>query len=59
MAEGTERHLGCFRIKEADMFDILSYILGKKSGTIVIESNDEYTVTDDGEGNVTIEKRED
>lgn len=37
------------------MFDIISFILGKKTGekTVVIESND-YTFSDDGDGNITI-----
>ena len=37
------------------MFDIVSYILGKKSGekTVILDSDD-YTFSDDGEGNVTI-----
>lgn len=39
------------------MFDIVSYILGKKSGekTVNIES-DSYKFSDDGEGNVTVEE---
>lgn len=39
------------------MFDIISYILGKKSGekTVDIESSD-YTFSDDGDGNITIEE---
>lgn len=40
------------------MFDILSYLLGKKkgekTGTVVIEGNDKYTITEDGAGTVTI-----
>ncbi len=38
------------------MFDIVSYILGKKAGgnTINLESDD-YTFTDDGDGNIEIE----
>ena len=37
------------------MFDIVSYILGKKSGekTVILDSDD-YTFSDDGEGNVTV-----
>ena len=40
------------------MFDIVSYILGKKAGenTINLESDD-YTFTDDGDGNIEIEER--
>ena len=39
------------------MFDIISYILGKKSceKTVVIESSD-YTFSDDGDGNITVEE---
>lgn len=39
------------------MFDIISYILGKKSGekTVNLESSD-YTFSDDGSGNITIEE---
>ena len=39
------------------MFDIVSYILGKKSGekTVILDSDD-YTFTDDGEGNIEIEE---
>ena len=39
------------------MFDIISYILGKKSGekTVYIESSD-YTFSDDGDGNITVEE---
>ena len=39
------------------MFDIVSYILGKKIGekTVVIESSD-YTFSDDGDGNIVIEE---
>ena len=40
------------------MFDIISYIIGKKkgekTGTVVIEGNDNYTITEDGAGTVTI-----
>ena len=37
------------------MFDIVSYILGKKSGekTVILDSDD-YTFSDDGEGNITV-----
>ena len=37
------------------MFDIVSYILGKKSGekTVILDSDD-YTFSDDGDGNVTV-----
>lgn len=37
------------------MFDIISYILGKKSGenSVNLES-DNYTFSDDGDGNVTV-----
>lgn len=37
------------------MFDIVSYILGKKSGekTVILDSED-YTFSDDGDGNVTV-----
>lgn len=37
------------------MVDIVSYILGKKSGekTVILDSDD-YTFSDDGEGNVTV-----
>ena len=37
------------------MFDILSFLLGKKQGekTINLDSDD-YTFTDDGEGNITV-----
>lgn len=40
------------------MFDIVSYILGKKAGAGVIELDDseEYTFTDDGDGNITVEE---
>lgn len=39
------------------MFDIISYILGKKAGekTVIIES-EEYTFSDDGDGNITVEE---
>lgn len=42
------------------MFDVVSYILGKKSGekgenTVNIESSD-YIFSDDGDGNITIEE---
>ena len=39
------------------MFDIVSYILGQKSGekNINLESDD-YTFSDDGDGNVIIEE---
>lgn len=39
------------------MFDILSFLLGKKQGekTINLESDD-YTFTDDGDGNIEIEE---
>ena len=39
------------------MFDIVSYILGKKSGekTVILDSDD-YTFSDDGKGNVTIKE---
>ena len=39
------------------MFDIVSYILGKKSRekTVNLDSED-YTFSDDGEGNVTVEE---
>lgn len=37
------------------MFDIVSYILGKKSGekTVILDS-DSCTFSDDGEGNITV-----
>jgi hypothetical protein len=37
------------------MFDIVSYILGKKSGekTVNLDSED-YTFSDDGDGNVIV-----
>ena len=37
------------------MFDIVSYVLGKKSGekTVILDSDD-YTFSDDGEGNITV-----
>ena len=39
------------------MFDILSYILGKKSGeNNVTVISDDYTFNDDGEGNITVEE---
>lgn len=39
------------------MFDIVSYILGKKSGekTVILDSDD-YTFSDDGDGNIEIEE---
>ncbi len=39
------------------MVDIVSYIIGKKTGekTVNIESDD-YTFADDGNGNVTIKE---
>lgn len=39
------------------MFDILSFLLGKKQGekTINLESDD-YAFTDDGDGNIEIEE---
>lgn len=39
------------------MFDIVSYILGKKSGekTVILDSDD-YTFSEDGNGNVTIKE---
>lgn len=39
------------------MFDIVSYILGKKSGekTVILDSDD-YTFSDDGSGNVEIKE---
>ena len=42
------------------MVDIVSYILGKKSGekTVNIESDD-YTVSEDGNGNITIKEADD
>lgn len=42
------------------MFDIVSYILGKKSGekTVILDSED-YTFSDDGSGNVKIEEADD
>ena len=38
------------------MFDIISFILGKKlsTGNIVVMDGESYTFTDDGEGNITI-----
>lgn len=39
------------------MFDILSYIIGKKSGeNNVAVISDDYTFHDDGEGNITVEE---
>lgn len=37
------------------MFDAVSYVMGaeKGKGTVVLEG-DNYTFTDDGEGNITI-----
>lgn len=43
------------------MFDIVSYILGKKmsSGDVtVIDENFDYTFADDGNGNITITEGE-
>ena len=42
------------------MFDIISYILGKKAGekTVTIDS-EEYTFTEDGQGNIVIEEVKD
>ncbi len=42
------------------MFDILSFILGKKQGekSVSIESDD-YAFSDDGNGNVVIEEVDD
>ena len=42
---------------ENGMFDIISYILGKKAGenTVNLDS-DSYIYTDDGEGNITVEE---
>jgi hypothetical protein len=39
------------------MFDIVSYILGKKSGekTVNLDSED-YTFSDDGDGNIEIKE---
>jgi len=39
------------------MFDIISYILGKKSGekNIILDSDD-YTFSDDGDGNIEIKE---
>ena len=39
------------------MFDIVSYILGKKLGekTVNLDS-EEYTFSDDGDGNIIIEE---
>lgn len=39
------------------MFDIISYILGKKSGekTVILDSDD-YTFSDDGSDNVEIKE---
>ena len=42
------------------MFDIVSYILGKKQGnTTVIVQSDRYVYTDDGEGNITVTEVDD
>ena len=38
------------------MFDIVSYILGKKSGEKTVVISSDYTYTDDGEGNITVEE---
>ena len=42
------------------MFDIVSYILGKKSGekTVTLDS-DNYTFSEDGNGNITIKEADD
>jgi hypothetical protein len=42
------------------MVDIVSYILGKKSGekTVNIESDD-YTFSENGNGNITIKEADD
>ena len=42
------------------MFDILSFLLGKKQGenTINLESDD-YTFSEDGNGNITIKEADD
>jgi hypothetical protein len=42
------------------MFDIVSYILGKKSGekTVILDSDD-YTFSEDGNGNITIKEADD
>lgn len=39
------------------MVDIVSYIIGKKAGekTVTMESDD-YTFSDDGDGNIEIEE---
>lgn len=39
------------------MFDIISFIFGKKSGekTVILGSSD-YTFSDDGGGNITVEE---
>lgn len=40
------------------MFDIVSYILGKKSGEKIVNLDSEnYTFSDDGDGNIEIEER--
>ena len=41
------------------MFDLISFILGKKQGekSVTLDA-DAYTFTDDGEGNITIEEAE-
>lgn len=41
------------------MVDIVSYIIGKKAGekTVTIDSDD-YTFSDDGNGNVTIKEED-
>lgn len=38
------------------MFDIISFIIGKKTsgGNVVIIDDNNYTFTDDGNGNITI-----
>ena len=39
------------------MFDILSYILGKKAGKeVVVIDSDKYTYSDDCDGNITVEE---
>ena len=42
------------------MFDIVSYILGKKSGekTVILDSED-YTFSENGQGNIVIEEVKD
>ena len=42
------------------MFDIVSYIIGKKAGekTVILDSDD-YTFSDDGSGNVKIKEVDD